>query len=1021
MAHTAIRLGYIAVSSGGGGGGGGYEQYSSLASFPPIGVAGVIYLAANTNKLYKWNTVSYVEISPSEVVSVNTKTGVVVLAKADIGLSNVDNTSDLNKPISTATQDALDDKINILEKGAPNGVAPLNSLSKIDATYLPSYVDDVVEYANLAAFPPTGETSKIYVALDTNKIYRWSGSAYIEISTTDVIPISVENIRYVSKNGNDGTGDGSVNKPYLTITAAQNSIIDASPTKRYGIVVSAGTYTETGIFALKANVFIVGTSRDSVRIGATSFALASDFSGSADNRSGISQATILNNADFNWTTVTSAAGKLYFNEVSFNGTVDLYGYNNAIAQSQFDSCIIFGNFAISGINLGILTNTTYYGNITMSQHPSGGVPTLIFASGGSCSGTVTLNAIVNDFNRRCSLFARNLWMNGLTINGPSAYVDATISSIPKNGATITNNGNLVYIDAGANNRLSNLVAPTAVNESIIPASTNSVYSGDFGKQWFFNFAYVYASSGTDMYLTTYASSFTPDDTGRSIYITPDGAGLLSNVNSGEISLETAVAAGTGNTGNVTLKTGIPSGTGTRGKVLIDASQLDMNSKKIVNLLDPTAAQDAATKKYVDDELAGVVTSVNTRTGDIILTKVDVGLGDVDNTSDLNKPISTATQTALNGKANTSHTQDLSTINQSGATTGQVPVWSGTAWVPGVPAGTATWGGITGTLSLQTDLQSALDGKFDDPIGTTAEYIRGDGSLATFPTSINQANSLVTTVFNKSGAPIPKFSVVYISGGQGDLPTIALALANNEANSSKTYGVVYADIPNMTSGQVIVTGALTGLNTDQFNPTAPTGDVNGVALYLSPTVPGGVTTTKPSAPNHMVYVATIVRTHQNEGVIEVRIQNGFELQELHNVQIPNGSAQNNQVLKYDSATSLWKNRYIGLASDIEETSFSIANNQSSPANVTGFAFSNTLVKSFSAIVSVSIDATSDIFELFEIKGIQKSSEWNISISSTGDISGISFSITNTGQIQYTSNSYTGFVSGIIKFRAITTSV
>lgn len=445
----------------------------------------------------------------------------------------------------------------------------------------------------------------------------------------------------------------------------------------------------------------------------------------------------------------------------------------------------------------------------------------------------------------------------------------------------------------------------------------------------------------------------------------------------------------------------------------------------------TDLQNALDAKYDASNPAGyitlaevpesAVTSVNTRTGDIFLTKVDVGLGDVDNTSDLDKPISTATQTALDGKADTSHTQDLSTINQSGASNGQVPIWNGTSWVPGVPAGTAAWGGITGTLSSQTDLQTALDGKFDDPTGTTAEYIRGDGSLATFPTSINQANSLVTTVFNNSGAPIPKFSVVYISGGQGDLPTISLAQANNEAGSSKTYGVVYAEIPNMQSGQVIVNGALTGVNTDQFNPTAPMGDVNGVALYLSPTVPGGLTTTKPAAPDHMVYVATIVRTHQNEGVVEVRIQNGFELQELHNVQIPNGSAQNNQVLKYDSTTNLWKNKYIGLASDIEETSFSIANDQSSPANITGFAFSNTLVRSFSAIASVYIDATDDLFELVEIKGIQKSSDWVISVSSTGDVSGISFSITNTGQIQYTSNSYTGFVSGVIKFRAITISV
>jgi len=81
---------------------------------------------------------------------------------------------------------ALGDYILETEKGAANGVAPLNGSSKIDAQYLPSYVDDIEEYANLAGFPATGEQGKIYVALNTNKTYRWSGSAYVEVSPSDV-------------------------------------------------------------------------------------------------------------------------------------------------------------------------------------------------------------------------------------------------------------------------------------------------------------------------------------------------------------------------------------------------------------------------------------------------------------------------------------------------------------------------------------------------------------------------------------------------------------------------------------------------------------------------------------------------------------------------------------------------------------------------------------------------------------------------------------------------------------------
>ncbi len=66
--------------------------------------------------------------------------------------------------------------------GAANGVAELDSAGKVPSAQLPSYVDDVLEYASLSAFPATGESGKIYVAADTNLSYRWSGSAYVEIS-----------------------------------------------------------------------------------------------------------------------------------------------------------------------------------------------------------------------------------------------------------------------------------------------------------------------------------------------------------------------------------------------------------------------------------------------------------------------------------------------------------------------------------------------------------------------------------------------------------------------------------------------------------------------------------------------------------------------------------------------------------------------------------------------------------------------------------------------------------------------
>lgn len=838
MANTAIRLGYIAVSSGGGGGG-SLEEYSSLATFPPLGQTGIIYLALNTAKLYRWTGITYAEISPSEVVSVNTKTGVVVLAKADIGLGNVDNTSDLNKPISTATQTALN--------------------AKYDASNPAGYV--TAAEAAAAAPVQSVNTQVGDVVLDKNDI-------------------GLSNV--------DNTSD--LDKPISNDTQDALDALDLriDPIEDRSLVKT--------VYAYENNALVY-----------------------ADGQPGVKDpSALIRDGWYFKNTVAGQKINWYYFDGTTQGTLTLGDFKSAYAIMTFDA--VSGGAAPI---IAIYTVPTGTGDVIpgfahsrlvydgpMTPTPVVGQQYVVYAGE---------NPPVNPELPRINL----TFIPGLSIGDklPTEQI-LTISFGSQSGAS--------------------------VNQVQYMVETLGLFSTPVKHE-------------LDLRIRT-----VPLNTSNKI----DATYLPSYVDDVEEYANLAAFPSTGETGKI--------------YVALDTNKIYRWSGSAYIEISPSPAP-----------------TWGSITGTLSLQ--------------------TDLQSALDGKANTSHTQDLSTINQSGATTGQVPIWNGTAWAPGVPAGTATWGGITGTLALQTDLQSALDGKFDDPTGTTAQYIRGDGSLATFPTSTNQANSLVTTVFNKSGAPIPKFSVVYINGGQGDLPTIALAQANNEAGSSKTYGVVYADIPNMQSGQVIVTGALTGLNTDQFNPTAPTGNVNGVALYLSPTVPGGVTTTKPSAPNHMVYVATIVRTHQNEGVVEVRIQNGFELGELHNVQIPNGSAQNNQVLKYDSATSLWKNKYIGLASDIEETSFSIANNQAAPTNITGLAFSNAVVRSFSTIVSVSIDATADLFEVFEIKGVQKGSEWDFSVSSTGDNTGISFSITNAGQIQYTSASYVGFVSGTMKFRASTTSV
>jgi hypothetical protein len=87
---------------------------------------------------------------------------------------------------TTTVDDALAFKLSTSLKGTANGLAELDGAGKVPSSQLPSFVDDVLEYADLASFPVEGETGKIYVALDDGKTYRWSGTQYTEISPSEV-------------------------------------------------------------------------------------------------------------------------------------------------------------------------------------------------------------------------------------------------------------------------------------------------------------------------------------------------------------------------------------------------------------------------------------------------------------------------------------------------------------------------------------------------------------------------------------------------------------------------------------------------------------------------------------------------------------------------------------------------------------------------------------------------------------------------------------------------------------------
>lgn len=229
--------------------------------------------------------------------------------------------------------------------------------------------------------------------------------------------------------------------------------------------------------------------------------------------------------------------------------------------------------------------------------------------------------------------------------------------------------------------------------------------------------------------------------------------------------------------------------------------------------------------------------------------------------------------------------------------------------------TVAWGDITGTLSDQTDLGTALGLKANlaspaftgNPTAPTPTAGDNDTSIATtafVTTAVTNglaggtaiAKNIEVEVRNQTGSTMAAGTIVYISGATGNKPLITKAQANNDANSAQTIGFVKTSIANNGTGYVITRGSLENIDTSALT--------EGVQLYLSPSTAGGWTTTKPYAPDHLVYVGIVVRSHPTLGVIYVSVQNGYELDELHNVSAQTPS--NLDLLSYNSSTSLWQN-------------------------------------------------------------------------------------------------------------------
>jgi len=282
----------------------------------------------------------------------------------------------------------------------------------------------------------------------------------------------------------------------------------------------------------------------------------------------------------------------------------------------------------------------------------------------------------------------------------------------------------------------------------------------------------------------------------------------------------------------------------------------------------------------------------------------------------------------------------------------------TEWITGGGGGgSAIWGGIAGTLSNQTDLQTVLDAKaLKITAITVGTGLTGGGDFSAsrtiemlpdvhadslnFNTTATETNSvgkmfwnategapqvglaggnvqlqmgsmLVAYVRNDEATTLNKGEVVYLFGATGNRASVKRASNVADSSSSKTIGLVAESIGANQNGFIITQGVLDGLSLG--SPY-----VQGDSVYLGNT-PGTFTRVKPTQPDHIVFIGIVERANAGNGQLYIRPQNGFELEELHDVLVT--SPQNNQTILWNSAITLWTNSTLtigtisGLSADL----------------------------------------------------------------------------------------------------------
>jgi hypothetical protein len=1114
-------------------------------------------------------------------------------------------------------------KIDSTEKGSPDGVVPLNNLSKIDSIYLPSYVDDVEEYSSLTTFPLVGESSKIYVALDTNKVYRWSGSLYIEISEAlvtsvngDVGDVLIPIDEKVDKIGDVMSGSLSVSVPAagtstLGWQGVSSQSADFTQSADYTLDGAAVTLTNPGVTQNIVSISSMAMSliETDLVAGVTIKAEVQSGQLSLTSDDGTIITPMLPTQPKHVTTKAYVDDQDALKEDVANKSIDgtlasnsdtLYPSEKAVKtyadsvasqiQSKLDASTYYHELHVNYDFTGTTSDGSPYKpfkttqaavNAAQLQNIGGNTAILIHLKNDV---TVVENITVNNAVSNLYIMpaVRNNTSSGafkiigsLTISGASTnrvrvqdiefvptsgyaliindtpgrhlfqncgFINGSIAGQAGTGVNLTSTYRnfIEFVDCTIEGTL-NIAGTPAIGTTLLMyrcklgyanviVNSPNIAVGMYDTYGIYGITHTAGALGiTGMWGIAQAGFFNSTAT-----LTATNILSLSNVSLQKPDLSFVALNKTGTCFyqlmNVHRGETADVLTGTRtvfGPTATDAGYkmgVSANWSPSVSSVAPALDQLVQRVKNSETSSGNTTTILNdTKEPTGFINRTDSTISFVDGTRIFTiAPVTTSFDFYIKGTKFTKSTaQDLTIPNLSGNhyiyfdTAGAlqstqvfspdiIEIYSFVAVIywnavnsshtyfgderHGITMDGATHIYLHTVFGAQYILGLALEGFSVDGTGdvnSDAQFTSDSGAIRDediYHTILAQAQipilHRIGQLWNKKTAdayPIIYSGTAGYTGSAGRLPY-------NELNGGGSW-----QLTEVTSTDFVLVHFFA--TNDKENPVI---GIQGIAKYGSPSAARtsanseisqltGLPFTEFVAIGSVIFQTSTAYTNIPKGRVR-STDTGSEYVDFRGTQLysPAGTATDHGLLSgladddhiqyhtdsradsryytksqidssvvYKNGTTPFAadqsmagfkltnladpvaltdavnlqtlNSSLGSSNDLVEKSFPVYDEETTAVAITDFSFANSTARSFNALVSVRIQASSNLSETFEIRGIQKDSDWHISITSEGDYSKVIFSIDSSGQMYYVSGNYAGFIDGVIKFRAITTSV